>query len=155
RWGEWMLAEISSLAGDYEDASNRLRIVSDWLEQTEQHAYLGFYISGLARSICLLDRFDEAEQLAERARVLEEEQGPSIAPDGVWRQVLARAHAHRGKPVEADRLAGEAVAVHEQTDGLSDQCLALWDLAEVLAAAGRHAEAAVALEQALERCQRK
>jgi hypothetical protein len=39
--------------------------------------------------------------------------------------------------------------------GLDDQCLALWDLAEVLAAADRQAEAAAALEQALDRCRRK
>ena len=41
------------------------------------------------------------------------------------------------------------------SDSLNDQCLALWDLAEVLAAAGRLDEAEAALEQALDRCERK
>ena len=36
RWPDWHLAEISGLAGDHEDASNRLRIVCEWLEATEQ-----------------------------------------------------------------------------------------------------------------------
>jgi hypothetical protein len=27
RWADWYLAEISTLAGDHEDASNRLRVV--------------------------------------------------------------------------------------------------------------------------------
>jgi tetratricopeptide (TPR) repeat protein len=43
----------------------------------------------------------------------------------------------------------------EQTDSLDAQSLALWDLAEVLASAGRPDEAEAALEQALERCDRK
>ena len=76
-------------------------------------------------------------------------------PDYLWRQVLARVHAHRGELAEAERLAREAVAASEQTDSLDDQCLALWDLAEVLAAAGRLDEAEAALEQALDRCRRK
>ena len=72
-----------------------------------------------------------------------------------WRQVLARIYAHRGEPAEAERLAREAVALSEQNDSLDVQCLALWDLGEVLAAAQRSAEAAAALEQALERSRRK
>ena len=75
--------------------------------------------------------------------------------DYLWRQVLARVHAHRGDLAEAERLAREAVAASELSDSLNDQCLALWDLAEVLAAAGRLDEAEAALEQALERCERK
>ena len=47
------------------------------------------------------------------------------------------------------------MAGSERTDSLNDQCLALWDLAEVLAAAERVDEAEAALEQALDRCRRK
>jgi hypothetical protein len=47
------------------------------------------------------------------------------------------------------------VALSQRTDSLDEQCLALWDLAEVLAAAHRPDEAADALEQAFERCRRK
>ena len=109
----------------------------------------------LGRELCLLGRFDEAEQAAERARSLEEAFGVDPVPDYLWRQVLARVHAHRGELAEAERLAREAVAASELSDSLNDQCLVLWDLAEVLAAAGRLDEAEAALEQALDRCKRK
>ena len=73
----------------------------------------------------------------------------------LWRQVQARVHAHRVEPAEAERLAREAVAIAEQTDALNYQGDALCDLAEVLAAADRRDEASQALEQALERYERK
>jgi thioredoxin-like negative regulator of GroEL len=47
------------------------------------------------------------------------------------------------------------VAITEGTDNLSNQGDALCDLAEVLEAAGRTDEAAAALEQALDRHERK
>ena len=69
-----------------------------------------------------------------RDRLKRRSGGP--VPDYLWRQVLARVHAHRGELAEAERLAREAVAASELTDSLDDQCHALWDLAEVLAAPG-------------------
>jgi class 3 adenylate cyclase len=157
RWGEWTLAEISTLAGDYEDASNRLRILCEWLETRAQLAYLESYLGHLGRSLCQLGRFDEAERFAERARALDEEHDPAMEPESwhTWRQVLARVYAHRGELAEAERLAREAVALSERNDSLDVQWLALWDLAEVLAAAQRPDEAADALEQALDRSRRK
>ena len=71
------------------------------------------------------------------------------------RQVQALVHAHRGEHGEAEALAREAVALIERTDGLNYQGDALCDLAEVLHAAGRSDEARAALEQALERYERK
>jgi class 3 adenylate cyclase/tetratricopeptide (TPR) repeat protein len=157
RWGEWILAEISTLAGDYEDASNRLGILCEWLETVEQLAFLESYLGQLGRTLCQLGRFDEAEQVVDRARALEEEHEPAMDPESwhSWRQVLARVYAHRGELAEAERLAREAVALSERNDSLDVQCLALWDLADVLAAAQRPDEAADALEQALNRCRRK
>jgi len=155
RWGEGILAELATLGGDDEDASKRLRMLCEWIEKMGQVAFLDYYLARLGRSLCLLGRFGEAEQFAERARALEEERGTATAPNCVWRQVLARVHAHRGELPEAEQLAREAVAVSERTDSLDDQCRALWDQAEVLAAAERHTEAAFALEQALDRCRRK
>jgi len=53
------------------------------------------------------------------------------------------------------RAAGTRGGGPERPKRLDVQCLALWDLAEVLAAAKRLDEAAGALEQALDRCRRK
>ena len=67
----------------------------------------------------------------------------------------ALVHAHRGEHAEADALAREAVAIVERTDALDEQGAALYYLAQVLLAAGRSEDAAAALEQALERYERK
>jgi tetratricopeptide (TPR) repeat protein len=98
----------------------------------------------------------EAEQLGNRARALDEEFNAAVdGGEQVCRQVLARVHAHRGGLVEAERLAREAVALIDGCQLLNDQCAALWDLADVLAATVRVDEAAAAYQQALEACERK
>ncbi len=152
RWGDWILAEVSSLAGDHEAASSYLRTVCDWLDTTGDHARLATYLPLLGRSLCRLGRFDEAEQLAKRAHAIDEDDPMTQV---YVCQVLARVDAHRGDLAEAERLAREAVAESERTDSLNMQAESLCDLGEVLAAAGRLDEAEAALEQALERCERK
>jgi class 3 adenylate cyclase/tetratricopeptide (TPR) repeat protein len=152
RWGDWYLAELSTLAGDHEAASRHLRVVCDWLEATDDQAHLASYLPLLGRSLCLLGRFDEAEQFAKRARAIDEDDPMTQV---YVCQVLARVDAHRGNLAEAERLAQEAVAESERTDSLNLQAEALCDLGEVVAVAGRPDDAAAAFEQALERCQRK
>ena len=73
----------------------------------------------------------------------------------LWRQVQAKVFARRGAGAEAERLAGEAVAVAEQTDMLDFQALAYADLGEVLELVDRVEEAAEAFEQALARFKEK
>ena len=73
----------------------------------------------------------------------------------LWRQVEARILASRGETRAARTLAQEAVEIAERTDGLNMQGDALCDLAEVFELAGRRAEAAEALGQALERYERR
>jgi len=55
----------------------------------------------------------------------------------------------------AERLAREAISIAERTDSLNWQADAYCDLTEVLIAADRTNEAAEALDQALDRYQRK
>ena len=71
------------------------------------------------------------------------------------RQVRAKVLARRGEHAEAERLAREAVAIGEGTDALNWQGDANADLAEVLLLGGKAGEAAAALEQALDRYERK
>jgi class 3 adenylate cyclase len=155
-FGDWLYAEIASLFGDYEEASRRLRLVCDWLEETEQVAFLVTYFARLGRSLCVMGRFDEAGRYANRAQELLETLGASDdEPSFFVTEVAARVCAARGELAEAERLARKAVAESEDLDSLSDQSYALWDLAEVLAAAERFDEAEATLEQAVERAERK
>jgi AAA ATPase-like protein/tetratricopeptide repeat protein len=147
------LGEIAALAGDHATAAAYLQRACDMLERHGSRAFLSTYAPQLGRSLCALARYDEAEPLAQLGRELGSEQ--DSATQTLWRQVQARVHAHRGEHAEAERLAREAVTIGERTDALNFQGDALCDLAEVLAAAGRGAEAAAALELALERYERK
>jgi tetratricopeptide (TPR) repeat protein len=107
--------------------------------------YLGV---DLGRCFCRLGQVEEATPYAAFAREAD--------PDGSLALPLqARVHAHRGEHDAAERLAREGVARFEQTDRLADQGHAWWDLAEVFVVAGRTAEACAALEQALDRYERK
>jgi tetratricopeptide (TPR) repeat protein len=70
-------------------------------------------------------------------------------------QVRGKVLARRGEFQEAESLAREAVAIGEKTDMLNMQGDAYLDLGEVLVLAGRPDEAVAALEQAIERYERK
>ena len=61
----------------------------------------------------------------------------------------------RSNHEEAEQLAREALALAEASDSPNMQGDALWDLAEVLAAAGKQLEARVAFEDARARFERK
>jgi tetratricopeptide (TPR) repeat protein len=100
--------------------------------------------------VARVDRLDEADAWAGRAAELD-----TSASAWKWRQVKAKVLARRGKHAEGERLAREAVAIVEENDSLDRQGDAYVDLAEVLALGGKPDEAASALEQALERYERK
>jgi tetratricopeptide (TPR) repeat protein len=123
------------------------------LEQFGEKAWQSSAAGNVAQASYQLGRLEEADAWAGRVREL------AASDDAVtqmqWRWVRAKVLARRGAHDEAERLAREAVAIAERTDGLNWQGHALCDLAEVLAAAGRIDEAAVALEQALEHYERK
>ena len=151
--GEQHLAEIAIEAGDDAAAATYLRIRCDWLEAHQLLNNLSTYAPMLGRSLCALGRYDEAEPLAQQGRALGHDQ--DLTTQALWRQVQARVLAHRGQHADAQKLACEAVEIIERTDGLNFHGDALCDLAEVLTAAGRSGEAAAALEQAVDRFERK
>ncbi len=123
-----------------------------YLELGEK-SFLRFTAGYLAQAFYALGDFVKADAWAGRAS---EGPGPDQGVgEMVWRQVTAKLRAHRGEHAEAEELAREAVRIGDQTDMLSAQGDARVDLAEVLAAAGRTDEAAAALEQALDRYERK
>ena len=63
--------------------------------------------------------------------------------------------ARHGRQAVAEELARQAVAIAETTDFLNDQADAYANLAEVLQLNGKADEAKAALEQALQRYERK
>jgi class 3 adenylate cyclase/tetratricopeptide (TPR) repeat protein len=150
---EAWLAWIARLEGDEERALHYFRITCDSFEEHGQTGALSSFAPELARSLCALGRHDEAEPLAQLGRELANEQ--DLISQALWRVALAHVHSSRGQHAEAERLAREAVAVMEPTDGLTEQGDVFVDLAEVLEAAGRVEEARIELEQALDRYERK
>jgi tetratricopeptide (TPR) repeat protein len=151
--GSDTLGEIARLAGDHEAAAQYFQSMCDWCEEHGLTGFLSSYAPTLGRSLCALGRYDEAEQLAERGRELGGEQ--DLVTQIVWRQTSALVDSSRGEHARAMRLAREAVAISDKTDGLNLQGDALCDLAEVLHASGRTEQAVATLEQALERYERK
>jgi tetratricopeptide (TPR) repeat protein len=125
----------------------------DALQEQQYRATLSTYAPRLGRALCALGRYEEAEHWAQLGRELGDEH--DLATQAIWRQVQALVHAHRGEQGEAEALARQAVAITERTDSLHIQGDALRDFAEVLHAGSRTEAAAAALEQALDRYQRK
>src|SRR5262249_2651138 len=139
------LAKIAILEGRHELAVQYLRDYCTFLEERREYGFLSSIAPMLARELCPLGRYDEAQPLAERGRELEAQE--DVATKMLWRQARALVLANRGEYVEAECLAREAAAIAEGTDALNEQGETLLDLAEVLRAAGRTEEAAEALEQ--------
>jgi class 3 adenylate cyclase/tetratricopeptide (TPR) repeat protein len=150
--GEW-LADIAVLAGDYEAAASHLRDAFEALEASGNTGELSTTAPTLGRVLCTLGRSDEAELLAQRGRELGDPE--DVLTQEVWRQAQALVHSARGQHAEAERFAREAVDFSLRSDSPLHQGLALFDLAEVLEAAGRRDEAAVALREAIDRYESK
>jgi class 3 adenylate cyclase/tetratricopeptide (TPR) repeat protein len=122
-------------------------------DELGQPALLSTVEGNLANAYCELGRLQEAEELA--ARSAELGASDDVLTQMLWRRARAKVQAHRGQHPEAERLAREAVEIAEQTESPNAQADAYADLGMVLALAGRADEAGEALEQALERFERK
>jgi predicted negative regulator of RcsB-dependent stress response len=107
----------------------------------------------LALALCDLGRFDEAEGYAARSRELATED--DFASQAGWRLGVARILSARGDHAGALERADEAVAILGTTDYLSWQAEGHEVRGGVLGAAGRTQEARAALQEALERYERK
>jgi tetratricopeptide (TPR) repeat protein len=150
--GEW-LGEIALVAGDHEAAASYLHDACDALEAIGNTGELSTYASILGRVLCALGRHDEAERVVRRGRELGDP--GDVMTQHVWRQAQALVHSARGQHADAERLAREAVDRSLRSDSPLSRGNALFDLAEVLEAAGRRDEAAAALREALDEYERK
>jgi class 3 adenylate cyclase/tetratricopeptide (TPR) repeat protein len=145
------LALIATIEGDRERAcryrAEEIEIIADVAIPAATAK------SRLARDLCYLGRFDEAERLLEEAR--------AVPPPGSGVRVMAAAAealllAQRGELEQAEALARTAVATAEtRTDNVWWQACTHEDLATVLEHAGRIDEAREALERSLAIWERK
>ena len=149
----YWLGEIAGLAGDWEEAVSEQRAYCDDLEAGGRQSELSTYAPELGRLLCAIGRYDEAEPLAERGRELGAAE--DVMTQIAWRAAKALVSSSRGQHSEAERLAREAVAWAERTDGLRQCGDAYCDLGTVLEAAGRRDEAVAAWREALDRYERK
>jgi class 3 adenylate cyclase/tetratricopeptide (TPR) repeat protein len=146
-------ASLELLAGDAAAAAALAARGCRILEEAGERAWLSTGACRYASALYELGRLEEAEEWAKKGS----EMGASddMATQVLASQVLAKVLARRGEHTEAERLAREAVAGADSTDSLVAQGDARHDLAEVLELAGRRDDAAAALNEALELCERK
>jgi class 3 adenylate cyclase/tetratricopeptide (TPR) repeat protein len=150
---EYMFASIWALGGDHETAARYFRISYDEMERRGQRHNVSAYAPMLARELCFLGRYDEAEPFARTGRELADPR--DVLAQTLWRQATALVESGRGNHSDAVTFAREAITFAERTDGLTYQGDAYLDLAEVLDAAGQPDEAQSALNLALDRYDRK
>ena len=145
----WVELWAGDPAAAAEFAAEGFRLHEELGEQGFQPAAAG----NLAQALYALDRLDEADAWAGRAAELGT--NDDVRKEMLWRQIKAKLLARRGEHDEAERLAREAVAISDQTEMLDAQGDAYADLGEVLLLTAKHDQASVALEQAIERYERK
>ncbi len=134
------------LAGDPAAAAELGAEGCSLLEQLGDKGFLSTAAGCLGQALYELDRLDEANVWADRAAELGASE--DVATQLLWRQVRAKVLARRGKYVEAERLARDAVTIGEPTDDLIAQANASADLAAVLEMAGHHEDAVTEMARA-------
>jgi tetratricopeptide (TPR) repeat protein len=144
---------IELLAGDPAAAAELGEEACKILDELGEKGILSTTAGWLGQALYALDRLDEADAWARRGAEI----GASddAMTQMLTRQVRAKVLARRGESADAEQLAREAVAIGEGTDMLNFQGDVYADLGEVLLLAGHSEDAVAALEQALERYERK
>ena len=144
---------IELLAGDAAAAERALRDCCAAFEQAHDQAGLSTSAAELADALYQQGRNDEADVWLERA----EARAPvfDVSAQYTWRRVRAKLLAAAGAYSEAEALAREAALVAGGTDALHDHGRVLLDLAGVMNASGRRAEAADEVRRAVELFARK
>jgi class 3 adenylate cyclase/tetratricopeptide (TPR) repeat protein len=144
---------VELLAGEHSAAAELGEEACRLLDERGEKSILSTAAGRLAQALYALDRLDQADAWAGHAA----EVGASddAMTQMIWRQVRAKVLARRGKLAEAEQLARGAVTIGEETDMLNFQGDAYLDLGDVLVLVGKPDEAVGALEQAVERYERK
>jgi class 3 adenylate cyclase/tetratricopeptide (TPR) repeat protein len=144
--GGFTTGPLELLAGDPAAAERELRASCEALERTGERSWYCSLAAGLAETLYLQGRYDEAYEWTVRS---EQTAGAGdLEAQADLRAVRAKILARRGAFAEAERLAREAVEIGRPAEELDHEGDNWFDLAEVLHLAGRNAEAAEALREA-------
>ena len=150
---ETFVGDAEFEAGDLTAAEGAYRRSYEILDELGQEGFKSTAAANLARVLCALGRFDEADGFATIARDV-------AAVDDLSSQVFGRSAqamvlSSRGGTDEAERLAREAVQMLEDAESPQTQGDARMDLAWVLRIAGKIGEAERAAGEALGYFERK
>jgi tetratricopeptide (TPR) repeat protein len=141
------------LEGRPAEAEAELRRACDALREIGEVSFLSTVAGMLAEAVLAQGRVDEAAELTRESEAAAGE--GDLFSQVVWRSVRARCLARQGDTAAALEVARAGVRLVEQTDCLDLHWRAHLSEAEVLRAAGRHAEAHAAAERAVDCAERK
>ena len=139
---------VELIAGEAATAADLAVAGCRRLEEMGERGWLSTLACHAGEALYLLGRDDEAWTFTDTAAAAGAED--DIITQMLLRQVRGKILARRGELVEAQRLLGEALALGDDTDMLAATADARFDLAAVLAAAGRVDAAAIELQAAEE-----
>jgi class 3 adenylate cyclase/tetratricopeptide (TPR) repeat protein len=140
-------SRIELLAGDMAAAERVLRPACEELVRIGDLGHLCSNAPDLVDALYAQGRADEGWSWIELVdgSMIDEDMDAQIAV----RRVKAKLLAHRGDLEDAERVARQAIDLGARTDFLDLRARAFGDLAEVLRLAGKTAEAALAVEEAI------
>jgi class 3 adenylate cyclase/tetratricopeptide (TPR) repeat protein len=150
---EEQLGTIEMYAGDPVAAERAFRKNHTLFVETGDEGHASTAAAELARSLCWLGRFDEAEGYARMAR--ETAADDDLASQVVGRSAQALVLAAKGDLEGAERTARDAVEMFADAQDPNLQGDLWFDLAEVLRRAGKPSDAADAVRAALALFERK
>lgn len=150
---EMFLGDAETEAGDPIAAERAYRRSYEILDELGAEGFKSSAAALLARTLCELGRFDEAEGYATIARgvAAEDDLGPQVFGRSVQAMVLAA----RGRFAEAEELGREAIQMFADAEDPNLQGRIRMDLAWVLRMAGKTKEAEHAAREALVLFERK
>lgn len=147
-WQCWGTSELA--IGDFAMAEETFRTSILQFEEMGDRWYAGATLAHLAHALCAQGRHDEAASALDRGAELLEDRTSSLSPSA-----RARVLAARGETEAARELARQGLDLAVEQHLPEGHAQVLVSLAEVEHRAGRPAEEAAALREALELYERK
>jgi hypothetical protein len=144
---------VAFAEGRLDEAERGVRASYTFFQRQHDTANTVSSATDLCQVLCALDRFDEAEALADE--VVKGAGVYDLQQQVGWRSVKARVLASRGELAEAETLARAAVERIRRTEFLDLRSDAIVHLAEVILASGRASDARAAFHEAIDGYRRK